>query len=113
MHLLTNSAVLCLLGLMYTYSSATEPQASNPPGYWVTRRFLEDKEIENFWKVTTDTTKVIEKLASLFHQMDDPVKGRELREGPLGDRIRAAVRTGKAFVKLIESISAAMELSSA
>ncbi|XP_047478661.1 uncharacterized protein LOC125031763 [Penaeus chinensis] len=113
MHLLTHAAVLCLLGLMYSYSSAAEPEASNPTVYRVNRRFLEAKEIENFGKVTNDATKVIEKLTSLFQEMADPAKGRKLREGPLGDRIRAAVRTGNAFVSLIESISAAIELSAA
>ncbi|XP_069996634.1 uncharacterized protein [Penaeus vannamei] len=109
MRLLTRATVLCLLGLVYFHSCAPAANPPEPEIHHRSRRFLEAREIEKFGNVTAKATELIEKLVTTFNQINDPEKARELREGPLGDRIRAAVRTGKAFVELIESISAAME----
>ncbi|XP_042878549.1 uncharacterized protein LOC122257355 [Penaeus japonicus] len=112
MFLFKHTVILCLFGMLYSYSDARDVRSVEPPEATVLqrhRRFMEVNEIEELGVMANKAADVIKRLSAKLKKVVDPADFPELKEPPLVDKIRTVMDTGKAFVRLIENINAAIE----
>ncbi|XP_047478675.1 uncharacterized protein LOC125031778 [Penaeus chinensis] len=107
MLLFKHTVILCLLGVVHCHGPVSFVREPSPMA--MVPRSLKIEDIERFGAMANEAASVIEKLTGMLHLIADPSEVPELREGLLGEKIRASIETGKAFVRLIETINAALE----